>query len=301
MRNILITGGTTFVSKFAAAYFLKQGGRVFVINRGSRPQVDGVTLLKFDRLRLGDTLKGFHFDAVLDVCAYTEEHVTSLLDALGAFDDYILISSSAVYPETNPQPFSEEQTCGKNAVWGGYGENKLAAENALKSRVENAYILRPPYLYGVYENLYREAFVFDCAMADRPFYLPSDGSMTLQFFNVKDLCALMDVILRTHPQEHLLNVGNAEAVSVKEWVTLCYRAAGKTPSFISVDPKIPQRNYFPFHNYEYLLDVKKQQEIFPRIIPLFEGLKEEFLWYRDNPDSVYVRKPFQSFIDEHLR
>ena len=27
-------------------------------------------------------------------------------------------------------------------------------------RVENAYILRPPYLYGVYENIYRELFVF---------------------------------------------------------------------------------------------------------------------------------------------
>ena len=34
-------------------------------------------------------------------------------------------------------------------------------------------------------NVYREAFVFDCALADRKFYLPKDGSMKLQFFHVK--------------------------------------------------------------------------------------------------------------------
>ena len=31
-------------------------------------------------------------------------------------------------------------------------------------------------------NVYREAFVFECALADRKFYLPKDGEMKLQFF-----------------------------------------------------------------------------------------------------------------------
>ena len=56
--------------------------------------------------------------------------------------------------------------------------------------------------------MYREAFVFDCAMADRKFYLPQDGSMKLQFFHVKDLCRLMEVIIKEKPEEHILNVGN---------------------------------------------------------------------------------------------
>ena len=47
------------------------------------------------------------------------------------------------------------------------------------------HILRPPYLYEPMNNVYREAFVFDCALADRKFYLPKDGSMKLQFFHVK--------------------------------------------------------------------------------------------------------------------
>lgn len=58
MRNILVTGGTVFVSKFVAEYFVKKGDRVFALNRNTRPQVKGVTLIEGDRNRLGDTLKG---------------------------------------------------------------------------------------------------------------------------------------------------------------------------------------------------------------------------------------------------
>ena len=103
-----------------------------------------------------------------------------------------MISSSAVYPEYGVQPFLEESEKSLNKFWGRYGTDKLEAENVLLEKVKDAYILRPPYLYGPMNNVYREAFVFDCALADRKFYLPKDGSMKLQFFHVKDLCGLME-------------------------------------------------------------------------------------------------------------
>ena len=37
--KILITGGTTFVSKYTAEYFVSFGNDVVVLNRGSREQV----------------------------------------------------------------------------------------------------------------------------------------------------------------------------------------------------------------------------------------------------------------------
>ena len=51
--KILITGGTTFVSKYVAEYFVTKGNDVTVINRGSRPQVNGVTHISCDRTALG--------------------------------------------------------------------------------------------------------------------------------------------------------------------------------------------------------------------------------------------------------
>ena len=95
--KILITGGTTFVSKYAAEYFVAKGNDVTVINRGSRPQVNGVTHISCDRTALGERLNGKHFDLILDITAYTEEHIKKLLDSGVSFDDYFFISSSATF------------------------------------------------------------------------------------------------------------------------------------------------------------------------------------------------------------
>ena len=144
MKKLLVTGGTVFVSRFVANYFAQKGDDVYVLNRNSKSQLTNVTLIEGDRNDLGDKLKSYDFDAVLDITAYTREHVENLVNALGRFGDYIMVSSSAVYSETNPQPFTEDQTCGPNSIWGIYGTNKLAAEEYLRQAVPHAYILSAP-------------------------------------------------------------------------------------------------------------------------------------------------------------
>lgn len=300
MRNILVTGGTVFVSRYVAEYFAKKGDKVYVLNRNTRPQSEGVTLIEADRNELGDTLKGYQFDVVLDITAYTKQDVENLVTALSDIKDYIFISSSAVYPETLPQPFCEEQPCGPNAIWGSYGTNKLEAEQYLTEHVPQAYILRPPYLYGPMQNVYREPFVFDCAMADREFYIPKDGTMPLQFFHVEDLCRFIDILLEKKPKNHIYNVGNPEAVSIDEWVQVCYEVVGHELKKVYVDSSHSQRAYFPFHDYAYFLDVSKQMELMPDTKPLLEGLKESYEWYCENNESV-MKKPLLEYIDSEIR
>ena len=72
--RILITGGTTFVSKYAAEYYVSKGDEVTVINRGSRRQVNGVEHIQCDRTQLGDILRDRYFDLMniavsLNTCA----------------------------------------------------------------------------------------------------------------------------------------------------------------------------------------------------------------------------------------
>lgn len=299
MKKILVTGGTTFVSKYAADYFVTHGYEVYVLNRNSKPQVKGVKLIKGDRHNPGDILKGMHFDVVADVTAYNAQDIVDLYNALDSFEQYIMISSSAVYPEYEAQPFLEESEKNANVFWGKYGTDKIDAENALLEKVPDAYILRPPYLYGPMNNVYREAFVFDCAKADRMFYLPKDGEMKLQFFHVRDLCKLMEVIINNKPSEHILNVGNTEAVSVKDWVEKCYACFDKVPSFVNVYDDIEQRNYFSFYNYEYCLNVERQNKIYSETIPLEDGLREAAEWYLANEAEVN-KKPYFDYIDTML-
>ena len=302
-RRILVTGGTVFVSKYIARYFADLGEQVVVLNRNTKEQLEGVAVIEADRHALGNVLSGQHFDAVIDVTAYNAQDVDDLARALESvtFDTYVMISSSAVYPTTNLQPFVENGRLGLNSkheVWGQYSEGKVAAERAVLEQIANAYIIRPPYLYGPMNNIYREAFVFDCADAERAFRLPGDGEMRLQFFHVRDLGRFIDVIIERKPQQHVFNVGNPESVSVREWVELCYSAAGKPLECVSVR-NVPQRSYFPFYDYQYELDVRAQRELMPETTPLAEGLRESYAWYSAHRNEV-VAKPYMKFIDEEL-
>ena len=49
MKKIIVTGGTTFVSKYAAEYFVNMGYEVYVLNRNTKSQVRGVKLIEGDR------------------------------------------------------------------------------------------------------------------------------------------------------------------------------------------------------------------------------------------------------------
>lgn len=297
--RILVTGGTVFVSRYTAEYFMKKGHEVYVLNRNTRPQSDGVKLIECDRHSLGDRLKDIYFDFVIDVTAYTTTDVKDLTDALGSFGKYMMISSSAVYPETLPQPFTEEQECGFNIYWEAYGTNKIDAEKYLLSNVRDAYIIRPPYLYGKMNNLYREAFVFECAEKNMPFFVPQNKEMKLQFFDIEDLCIFIEKIIADKPKNHIFNVGNPETVSIEEWVRLCYGILGKTPDIRCVQPEINQRMYFPFRNYEYILDVTRQTEIMPTVKPLETGLQQSYEWYSNNRELV-VRKDYLKYIENNL-
>lgn len=297
MRSILVTGGTVFVSRYAAAYFRDRGWQVYVLNRNSRPQEKGVTLIEADRHALGDTLRGMHFDAVADITAYNDDDVNDLLDALDSFGTYVMISSSAVYPDTGRQPFTEKSPVGPNSVWGAYGTDKIAAEAVLQARVPDAYILRPPYIYGPMNNVYREAFVFDCAMAERPFRVP-ETDLPLQFFHVRDLCRMMEAMISLQPERHVWNVGNAHTVTAEEWAEMCYRAAGKPFEAVRVPDEVPVRSYFSFHPYAYELDVTAQEEILPETIPLGIGLCDAFAWYQAHAWEI-KRKPYIEFIDRN--
>ncbi|MBR6580938.1 MAG: NAD-dependent epimerase/dehydratase family protein [Ruminococcus sp.] len=297
--KILVTGGTVFVSRYTAEYFVQKGHEVYVLNRNSRPQSKGVHLIEADRHQLGDKLKNIPFDLVVDVTSYNKDDVRDLLNALGDFGEYIMISSSAVYPETLPQPFKEDMKTGYNIHWEAYGTNKIEAEEYLLENLPKAYIIRPPYLYGKMNNLYREAFVFECAEKNLPFYMPKDGSLKLQFFDVEDLCRLIEAIVEKKPDYHVINSGNVQATDAAEWVKLCYGILGKTADIRYVSAEYEQRQYFPFRDYEYYLDVTRQTELLTDLKPLEIGLKESYEWFKNNSELI-VRKDYFRYIEENF-
>lgn len=298
-KKILITGGTVFLSKAVADYFIRRGYDVYVLNRNTKPQVSGATLIKADRRNLSGELRYHHFDAILDITAYYESDITSLLNAVGGFDDFIMISTGSVYAGNARMPFTENSPVGPNANFGEYGTDKLAAENALLRRVPNAYILRPTYIYGAGNQLYREAFVFDCALLDRPFYLPGEGEMKLQFIHTYDICKFMELILTKRPAQHIFNMANREYITVREWVETIYSVAGKQISLLGVPDHVPQWKYFCFTDYEITMDSSLMSKYMPKTISMTDGLSNFFEWYKNNRNAV-TRYNYLEYIDANF-
>ena len=68
----------------------------------------------------------------------------------------------------------------------------------------------------------------------------------------------------------------------------------------NVNKEYNQRDYFPFYDYEYELDITKQKTILLETTSLYDGLKESYNWYKDNKDEVKKKNYFE-FIDKNLR
>lgn len=150
------------------------------------------------------------------------------------------------------------------------------------------------------QNLYREAFVFDCAEMNKPFYIPNNGDMKLQFFDVEDLCRFIEILIDKKPDDRIFNVGNEKIDTINTFVETCYKVVGSELEKKYVYESYNQRDYFPFHNYSYCLDVSKQKELMPTTKSLYQGLKESYEWYRNHRNDVN-RKDYISFIENELK
>ena len=60
-----------------------------------------------------------------------------------------------------------------------------------------------------------------------------------------------------------------------------------------------QRDYFPFNDYEYILDIKLMNALLPDQKNLYLGLKESYEWYRNNKNDT-IKKPLIDYIDNYL-
>lgn len=296
--KVLILGGTVFVSKYLTEYFINQGNEVYTLNRGTKNQVVGSKFIKCDRYNITNELDGLEFDLIIDN-AYKKVEIELLLKSNVKFKDYVFISSSAVYKDSKGLPLKEDSEIGYNDTWKDYGLNKIECEKYLLEQVPFAYIIRPPYLYGKYNNIYRESFVVDCACKNYSFYLPKDD-FKLQFLHVKDLARFIEILMIKHPKNHIYNFGNKEAISISSWVNIIYNALGKKVSFTKVNKDIFIRNYFCFYNYEYYLDSSLAYNLMKDFMPLDEGIKDELNWYLDNQDEVR-KTPYFKYIDENLK
>ena len=300
MKKILIMGGNQFVGKEIVKNFLEKDYIVYVLNRGTRKNIEGVFFLKADRNNYIETeniLKNIEVDIIVDVSAYTEEQVDILQKVMkDRFKQYILISSASVYNSIESAPVNEESETGENLIWGDYAKNKYLAE---QKTIENSNlynfkytIYRPFYIYGIGNNLDRENYFFSRIKYYLPIYIPSKNNI-IQFGYVEDLAlAIESSINNSDFYNQIFNISGDEYVTMSEFIEICAKVINKKTTIKYVDTEKSQikvRDWFPFREVNLFGDISKLENTgFRNTFSLVQGLEKT---YKYNDKNNLILKP----------
>lgn len=153
--NLLIIGGSGFVSGTLACRALARGYRVWTMTRGQRPLPDGVIPLIADRRNDDEFTQviqdaGVRWNLAVDCIAFDAKDTQQDVQILRSFVDHLVfISTDFVYdPVWRRFPQNEVAVAYATA---GYGEGKRRAEEMLIGADTCAMawtILRPGHIYG---------------------------------------------------------------------------------------------------------------------------------------------------------
>ncbi|MCB0114636.1 MAG: NAD-dependent epimerase/dehydratase family protein [Caldilineaceae bacterium] len=153
-RNLLLIGGSGFVSGTLAEMAVAAGASVWAVTRGQRPLADGITPIvvdRTDRAAFAEAIAAakVSWDLAVDCIGFTPEDAEQDLATLtGRAAHLVFISSDFVYdPQTRTFPQPEKDA---HYLTEGYGGRKRQAELVLADADGRLpwTVLRPCHIYG---------------------------------------------------------------------------------------------------------------------------------------------------------
>ncbi|MEG8989733.1 NAD-dependent epimerase/dehydratase family protein [Ignavibacteria bacterium 4148-Me] len=258
--NILIIGGTGFISSKITELLLRKNYKVSILIRGYTKS----NLLSDDRIKvfkgernelnlLNEIISQTKFDAVYDMIAY--EPIDSKLAYnvfKGKIGRFIHCSTVSVYMISNEIrcPITEDQDKGsimpyfpRNPFGMEYGINKRKCEEFLWS-VHNEKIfpvttIRPPYVCGPRDPYKRDYFWIQRIMDGKPLLVPGSGDFATQLVFVDDLADTF-VKLLEYPETigNAYNVASEEIFSLNEYLQRLANLLNKKIEIVHVEQEI---------------------------------------------------------------
>jgi 2'-hydroxyisoflavone reductase len=199
MTNVLILGGTGWLSGRVARAWVDAGAQVTCLARGGRPAPDGAELVVADRGEPGAyaAVAGREWDEVVEISS-TPEHVASAVVALAPVARHLTyVSSLSVYATNDVVGAAEDAALSEPLRPGeeyDYSRAKAAAEASVVHHLgDRAAIVRPGLIVGPDDPTDRFGYwVARFALAgDRPVLTPTLDDRMTQVIDVDDLAAFL--------------------------------------------------------------------------------------------------------------
>lgn len=209
---------------------------------------------------------------------------------------FIFLGSSCIYPRLAPQPLKEDclLTGSLEPTNEWYAIAKIAgvkACEAIRKQFGKDFVsLMPTNLYGPFDNFdLNSSHVFPAMIRkfheaklndNTPVMLWGSGTPMREFLHVNDLANAVTFALDTIIPEHLYNVGTGVDLTIKELSLLIQKTVGHTGEIIWDSSK-------PDGTPRKLMDISKLHALgWKHTIELEQGIKDTYLWFNENIDSI---------------
>lgn len=244
MTEVLILGGTGWLSGRVAETWMDAGARVTCLARGARPGPYGARLVPADRDAPDayDGVRGHDWDEVIEVSS-RPGHVGAAVAALAASARHLTYVSSVSVYASDAEPGADESAALAEPAAAGeeddYARAKSAAEAAVRAGFgHRAAIVRPGLIVGPDDPTDRFGYWVSrfalAAATGGPVLVPDASDARAQVIDVEDLATFIVAVGRAGFSGAVNAVG--DSLPLGEMLRAAREVAGHTGEVAAADP-----------------------------------------------------------------
>jgi nucleoside-diphosphate-sugar epimerase len=309
--NILIIGGTGFISSSLVKQLLQSDHKVISLTRGnSKKKLEHPNLIyetgnRNDEHKLKNLLSKYNIDVVYDMIAYLPEESELMVKIFnGKIKRFIHCSTISVYMISDDVkcPVTEDQNKKKvmeyferNPFGMSYGINKRRCEDVLwKAHDKNYFpvsMLRPTFVCGPYDPSGRDWFWIERILDGNPLLIPGSGNFKFQIVYVDDTAkAFHDLLYNDSSIGEAYNVAGEEIFTLNEYLFQLSKMLNKKPGMVHIDQqefdklsfsRYPGADVFPFNTRRdgYFSLEKIKRDLKYKSTPFENWMSRTINWY----------------------
>ncbi len=324
--KILFIGGTGIISSACAELAVRRGHDLFLLNRSESrkyPVADGAQEIVADvhgpEQELSKLLSGYHFDAVVDFIAFTEQDIQRDLQLFrGRTGQFVFISSASAYQKPPRSYWITEETPLENPYW-QYSRDKIACETRLMQAFREegfpTTIVRPSHTYGTsqiplaFDSWVNPWTVVARMLKGQKIIVPGDGtSLWVLTWNADFAKGLVGLLGNPAAIGEAFQITSDEVLTWDQIYLELFDALAVEPNILHVATDLIA-TYWP-HAQEGLIGDKANSAVFDnskikRLVPDFacevdwaHGVRRALEWHRSHPQFQTVDQELDRTMDE---